>query len=555
MGYWRGPLLYRVHVMSDTAPKLAFSYIRFSSKKQELSDSLRRQTEASVRYAKNHNMVLSTESFEDLGVSAYKGLNASIEKDGGLALFLRAVDEGVIPHDAILLVESLDRISRQTIDQALELFMSILRRGITVVSLIDNQVYSKERLASDHGISLIISITTFVRAHEESLVKSQRVGAAWTNKRATQKILTKQCPGWMRVSDDYSEYILIDEKVKIVRRVFELAMTGLGTPSIAKKLNAEGVPLLSKIGSWGPENVSSILKNQAVFGRYVPSRAKNVLPIDDQYPAIIDKATFERVAEMTSTRSAGRKTVDNVVGNLWATVSFCAACGSRFRVASQSTSTDGKTLKYFCCAKSYSNKQDCSAERFPYHELETQLLDFIFSRVPTVQHKHGPIFDHAEMIKQKQIQVDRLLELVMSGMRSAQIDEKIKELTNEIEDHRKKLVSAPVASPIEQVYARSHRYYQKLLAYQKIGNDLEVQEARTKLRVEMPRLVSRLEVSRVRWTDGETIFRRIWIEGPLWDARQTFDVAHTPQGINGTRGKAAIENGKVLYLDELPELL
>lgn len=549
------PLLYRVHVMSDTAaPKLAFSYIRFSSKKQELSDSLRRQTEASVRYAKNNNLVLSTESFEDLGVSAYKGLNSSIEKDGGLALFLRAVDEGVIPNDAILLVESLDRISRQTIDQALELFMSILRRGITVVSLIDNQVYSKERLASDHGISLIISITTFVRAHEESLVKSQRVGEAWKNKRATRKILTKICPGWMRVSDDYSEYILIDEKVKIVQRVFELAMAGNGSPSIAKKLNAEGVPLLTKNGSWSPENVSSVLKNQAVFGRYVPARAKNVMPVEDQYPAIIDKETFDRVAEMTSTRSPGRKTTENEVGNLWATVSFCAACGSKFRIASQSSTKNG-TLKYFCCATSYSNKQKCSAERFPYNEVEDQLLDFIFARTPKVQHKHGPVVDHAEYIKQKQIQVDRLLELVMGGMRSDQIDAKIKTLTSEIEEHRKKLVNSPVVSPIEQVYARSHRYYQKLLAYQKNGNVSEVQEARGKLRVEMPRIISRLDVSRVRWTDGEQIFRRVWVEGPIFDGRQTVDIVLTAHGINGSRSKSAIENGKVLYLDELPELL
>lgn len=66
----------------------------------------------------------------------------------------------------------------------------------------------------------------------------------------------------------------------------------------------------------------------------------------------------------------------------------------------------------------------------------------------------------------------------------------------------------------------------------------------------MPRLVSR-----VRWTDGETIFRRVWVEGPIFEGRQTFDVEYTPQGINGSRSKSAIENGKVLYLDELPELL
>lgn len=71
----------------------------------------------------------------------------------------------------------------------------------------------------------------------------------------------------------------------------------------------------------------------------------------------------------------------------------------------------------------------------------------------------------------------------------------------------------------------------------------------------MPRIISRLDVSRVRFTDGEQIFRRVWVEGPIFEGRQTVDIVLTAHGLNGSRSKSAIENGKVLYLDELPELL
>lgn len=549
------PFLHHGPSAMTTAPRIAFSYVRFSSKAQELNDSLRRQTEASKRYARENNLNLSEQSFEDLGVSAFKGNNSDIEKNGGLALFLRAVDEGVIPPDSILLVESLDRISRQSIDSALELFMSIIRRGITIVSLIDNQTFSKERIAQDHGISLIISITTFLRAHDESLVKSKRVKAAWTQKRVDRKILTKVCPGWLKVADDYSHYLILEDRVEIVQKVFELALQGLGAVLIAKKLNEEGIRLLTKDEPWKPENVAALLKNQAVFGKYVPAKAKNVLPVEDQYPVIVSKEEFDRVAEMTSTRASGRRTVDSEVGNLFSNLSFCSACGGRFRFVSQSKTKSGSSLKYFRCATSYSSKTDCSAERFPYHILEEQLLELIFSREPVAGgYKHGPIVDYRRRVEEKETQLNNLLELVMAGMRTPLIDDKIRTLTEGIEADKKLLVSSPIASPVEQVYARSHRYYSKLMAFKAQDKRELAEEMRVKLRVEIPRLVSRLEVSRINFTDGESIFRRCWVDGPIFDAIQTVDIKLVAHGINGTRTKSSIEQGKIKFLDELPEL-
>lgn len=533
---------------------LAFSYIRFSSKKQELSDSLRRQTEMSKKYAQLHNLTLSEQSFEDLGVSAFKGLNSDVSKGGGLGLFLRAVDEGVIPNNCYLLVESLDRVSRATVDEALELFLSIIKRGITIVSLIDNQEFSQARIQQDRGIGLIISITSFIRAHEESAVKSARIAAAWTQKRKTKKILTSHCPAWLKVSEDKSEYLLIPEKVELVQKIFDYCIQGMGTILIARELNTQGVPLLSgKIKAWSPANVASTLGHHGVYGLYIPSKAKNVAPVEDQYPVIVSKERFDRAQELIATRSPGRRTKDEEVGNLWGSISYCKECGSRFRFYSGSSKTSD--IKYFCCQLSADSSQ-CSSKKFGYQPMEEQLLETVFQMVPSIEFKHSavPIVDYQKMIEEKQKQINNLIEFIADGMGSTFIRDKINLLQSEIEELKKKIIKQPIQSPTEQIYARAYRFWQKL----KFGNldFAETQQVRSNLRAEFSRLFSRLEVSSGPHTDGEHIYRRVYLSGEWNKLMQVgevfeFDFKLPPIGLYASRTKKMIRDGKVKMAHEV----
>jgi len=167
--------------------KKAYSYIRFSSKAQASGDSLRRQLVASEAWAKKNNYHI-VDSLQDLGISAYKGNHA---KDGALSLFLQKVQEGLIPQGSVLIVESLDRLSRQEILTAFSQFTAILSAGIKIVTLIDGYEYSKDSI-NDIG-NIMFSIMSMSRAHEESEVKSKRLKAAWENKRANahKKIVIK----------------------------------------------------------------------------------------------------------------------------------------------------------------------------------------------------------------------------------------------------------------------------------------------------------------------------------------------------------------------------
>ena len=196
---------------------LAYSYIRMSTEIQLKGDSLRRQVELSEKYALEHGLELVRDfNLHDIGVSGFTGENQS--ESAALGVFLEAIKHKEIPERSYLLVESLDRLSRQNINKAQNLLQSITENGINIVTLTDNKLY--EAYSTD-PMQMIYSIIIMSRAHEESQMKSERVAAAWQNKRDNieTKILTKTCPAWLKVSDDRSEFIPIAERVKIIQKI------------------------------------------------------------------------------------------------------------------------------------------------------------------------------------------------------------------------------------------------------------------------------------------------------------------------------------------------
>src|SRR5262245_41745682 len=69
----------------------AYSYVRFSSKKQEEGDSIRRQVDATAAWAKRKGVHLDNSLSIDRGVSAFRGKNRDL---GALGEFLRQVEGG-----------------------------------------------------------------------------------------------------------------------------------------------------------------------------------------------------------------------------------------------------------------------------------------------------------------------------------------------------------------------------------------------------------------------------------------------------------------------------
>src|SRR5262249_48072455 len=159
---------------------IAYSYIRFSDPSQELGDSLRRQTDNRAEaYCKRRGWTLSTKTYRDLGVSAFRGKNALV---GNLGEFLKAIDSGAVKPGSALTVESLARITRQGIDEGYDLIKKILKAGIVIVTLSPEREFDVSATKSLSKGALEIQLI-LERAAEESERKSVLLSAAWANKR------------------------------------------------------------------------------------------------------------------------------------------------------------------------------------------------------------------------------------------------------------------------------------------------------------------------------------------------------------------------------------
>src|SRR5262245_52797751 len=107
--------------------KIGHSLIRFSSPKQSKGDTIRRQLEWSKTWCERNGVHLDTSLRCDKAVSAFRGKNRA---KGALADFLGMIQGGRVAKGSLLLIESLDRLSREEIDEALTLFLGILKAGV-----------------------------------------------------------------------------------------------------------------------------------------------------------------------------------------------------------------------------------------------------------------------------------------------------------------------------------------------------------------------------------------------------------------------------------------
>src|SRR5580698_8423813 len=106
--------------------RTGYSYLRFSTKEQSKGDSFRRQTDRTAAVCQAFDLVLDdTFNLKDLGVSAFKGKN--LAEGSPLNAFLIAAKAGKVKKNSVLIVESLDRLSRNDIDECLPLFLDIIK--------------------------------------------------------------------------------------------------------------------------------------------------------------------------------------------------------------------------------------------------------------------------------------------------------------------------------------------------------------------------------------------------------------------------------------------
>jgi DNA invertase Pin-like site-specific DNA recombinase len=314
---------------------IVYYYRRFSTSEQESSDSLRRQDAALDAWLKAHpEAVLDTSlDLTDKGVSGFLGQHSKSENAGKYALagFVHAVEIGRVKAGSFLIVENLDRLTRQAGVASVSLCLSLIQRGITIVAL------TPYVATYDAGMDLgrmVTLMSELQRGHGESDRKRQMMGAVWNQKKknAADTVVSRKVPGWVKVTgvkvkdarrNDYAEAKLDEdpEKADVVRRMFAMAVEGKGVPTICVTLNKEGIPnwgSRSKSKRWTPSTVYEILTSRRVIGEYQPHKGNKVSreavgdAVKGYYPVVVSEELFDRVQGCISRRritGAGRKSV------------------------------------------------------------------------------------------------------------------------------------------------------------------------------------------------------------------------------------------------------
>ncbi|HVK19234.1 MAG TPA: recombinase family protein, partial [Fimbriiglobus sp.] len=297
-----------------------YSYARFSHPSQAAGDSLRRQTDGTAAWCKAHGVVYDPSlCLVDAGLSGFRRDDLAVY---ALGEFLGHVKSGRVPKGSYLVMENLDRLSREEEVVALNLFTSILVAGIKIVTLTPDEVYDKH---SDLG-QVMKAILELSRGHSESQRKSSTCGPAWREKKERARrergyVMTKTVPGWIRVGDK-GRLELIPERAKVVKQIFELALSGLGVGAIARQLNALGVASWRSTRTanrkrpesrcWDKTAVRNVLTSQAACGVYQPhvgSRSRGRTrprpigaPIPNYYPAAVRRQLYDAVQGLRAKR-------------------------------------------------------------------------------------------------------------------------------------------------------------------------------------------------------------------------------------------------------------
>lgn len=368
------------------------SYTRFSTPAQAKGQSLRRQEEKAELWAAARGLRLDENlRLRDLGVSAWSGANV---ETGALAVLLRMAKAREIPPGTILVIEAMDRLTRQGLEDAIPLFIDLLKSGIELVTLQDNQHYTKDSLRD--LAKFITAIILLSGGNRESEIKSERVRDAYeANRKRGSTQIFGSAPGWLVRDDKFSPWKLHPEKSLVVRRVFELMADGWGSGEIAKKANAEGWVVPTRLGDkrlkgWTATMASKIVRNRAAIGehehrnrtreankKHWEGESRGVVR-KNYYPAVVEEELFYRVQAAVDRRRKpqGR---DCWYFNVWSGLICCGKCGGGVW---RKTDFGTKTLGTLRCRNAGAGL--CGEPSIPIKHTDVPIL-FLISQYASAQ--------------------------------------------------------------------------------------------------------------------------------------------------------------------------
>ncbi|EMM2237739.1 recombinase family protein [Pseudomonas aeruginosa] len=356
----------------------AYAYIRYSSRKQGLADkdSVDRQMNSIKAIAAQRGIQILPENvFSDTGVSGYTGKN---QEKGKLKDLIDLILNQQVKQGDYVFVESIDRLSRQRMRLSKDLVYKILDRGVTLVTTIDGQVYSRDNDDVRQDIMLTVIAE---RAHEESKTKSVRRISAWKRAKeqaeSTGKIFNAHRPPYgIRFNSESEKFEIDPIQAQEILDIFE-SLKLVGINQTIKKLNSYSER------RWTQFHIRNLIDTKYPLGYFCSQRkvdGKMVFEkyIENYYPQIVPYDLWHEAVEAMKGRKtnnqAGRCTPDNY--NVFRHIAVCGSCGEKMYFH-QNFNAKTNSYYYLNCRSNLEVAGKCR-QRFRYDFAFGILLQMVY---------------------------------------------------------------------------------------------------------------------------------------------------------------------------------
>jgi len=232
---------------------------------------------------------------------------------------------------------------------------------------------------------------------------SKKVRSVMKARGTSGKHMGKPPYGYRSDPQDKDHWILDEDAAPVVKRIFDLAIAGVGPSRIARILEADGVPTTKALYAqrkgkpaperpyhWVEQSVAGILERMEYTGcvcnfktysksyklkKRIPNAQEDMFILPGTQEAIVPQEQWDRVQEL---RKNKRRTTKGERQGLFSGLAFCADCGSKLHFGT-CKSFEGHQDRYVC-SHYKSGRGTCSA----HYIREEVLRDVVLERIRAV---------------------------------------------------------------------------------------------------------------------------------------------------------------------------
>ena len=269
--------------------------------------------------------------------------------------------------------------------------------GIRFIALTDNVDTANSESA---GMDMMPIMNVFNEWHSANTSKKIRA-VIETNARSGKYKTTFSSYGYDKGSDEKCTPVIDPEAAAVVRRIFDMRVTGMGYKSIAQVLNEEHILIptdykYKKLGKeigrksvhlWTTHTIRCILQNPIYIGTLVQLRNTTVsyknhrhidrdeedwAVVENNHEPIISMDVWNKCREIDASNSRGKKTQKGEVYPL-SGFCYCDRCGSKMKLTGNDNNRNRMTA--YCCGRySRFGKEYCTTHFITRSAIEGIVL-------------------------------------------------------------------------------------------------------------------------------------------------------------------------------------